>query len=94
MLPELSSYNAYLGKLRQERTPVVVYLRNGIKLEGRVGGFDASVMLLHGMASMMVYRHAVATILPAVSSEEAEIVTTVRCNWGKVVLSGAATAST
>lgn len=54
----------FLNALRRQRVPVSVYLTNGIKLQGIVAGFDAAVILLKNNTKQMVYKHAVATVVP------------------------------
>ncbi|HVK53807.1 MAG TPA: RNA chaperone Hfq [Burkholderiales bacterium] len=54
-----------LNALRKERMPVAIYLVNGIKLVGVVDAFDAYVVSLKSDVSQVVYKHAIATIVPA-----------------------------
>lgn len=55
----------YLNALRKERTPVAIFLMNGIKLQGQIESFDQFVILLRSNTSQMIYKHAVSTIVPA-----------------------------
>lgn len=55
----------FLNALRRQRVPVAIYLTNGIKLQGVVAGFDASVILLKNNTKQMVYKHAIATVVPS-----------------------------
>jgi host factor-I protein len=55
----------FLNALRRQRVPVSIYLTNGIKLQGVVAGFDAAVVLLKNNTKQMIYKHAVATVVPA-----------------------------
>jgi len=55
----------FLNTLRKERTPVSIFLVNGIKLQGRVDSFDQYVIMLKNTISQMVYKHAVSTIVPS-----------------------------
>jgi host factor-I protein len=55
----------FLNALRKERTPVSIFLVNGIKLQGQVESFDQFVILLKNSVSQMVYKHAVSTIVPS-----------------------------
>ena len=55
----------FLNALRRQRVPVSVYLTNGIKLQGIVAGFDSAVVLLKNNTKQMIFKHAVATIVPA-----------------------------
>ena len=54
----------FLNALRKEKTPVAVYLVNGIKLQGCVESFDQFVVLLKNSVSQMIYKHAISTIVP------------------------------
>lgn len=55
----------FLNALRRQRVPVAIYLTNGIKLQGHVVAFDQSVILLKNNSKQMVFKHAVATIVPS-----------------------------
>ena len=55
----------FLNALRRQRVPVAIYLTNGIKLQGVVAGFDESVILLKNNTKQMVYKHAIATVVPS-----------------------------
>jgi host factor-I protein len=52
----------YLNALR---SPVSIFLVNGIKLQGQIESFDQFVVLLKNNVSQMVYKHAISTIVPA-----------------------------
>lgn len=54
----------YLNQLRKDKTPVVVYLTNGVRLKGTLKGFDSFVILLKDAAQQLIYKHAVSTIVP------------------------------
>lgn len=54
----------FLNALRRQRVPVSIYLTNGIKLQGIVAGFDSAVVLLKNNTKQMIYKHAVATVVP------------------------------
>ncbi len=60
--------DVFLNKLRKSKTPVTIFLSNGVKLQGNIGGFDNfSVLLKRGPQIQLVYKHAVATVVPAVA---------------------------
>jgi RNA chaperone Hfq len=42
----LNLQDNYLNQLRKDKTPVVVYLTNGVRLKGIIKGFDNFVILL------------------------------------------------
>lgn len=54
----------FLNTLRLQKTPVSIYLVNGIKLQGIVDSFDQYVILLANTVTQMVYKHAISTIVP------------------------------
>lgn len=54
----------YLNQLRKDKTPVVIYLANGVRLKGTIKGFDSFVIVLKESAQQMIYKHAVSTIVP------------------------------
>ncbi|MPV85499.1 RNA chaperone Hfq [Ostreibacterium oceani] len=60
-----SLQDPYLNALRKERTPVAIFLMNGIKLQGQIESFDQFVILLRNNTSQMIYKHAISTIVPA-----------------------------
>ena len=60
-----SLQDPFLNTLRKERTPVSIYLVNGIKLQGQIESFDQFVILLKNSVSQMVYKHAVSTVVPS-----------------------------
>jgi host factor-I protein len=55
----------FLNAVRKERTPVSIFLVNGIKLQGTVDSFDQFVVMLKSTVSQMVYKHAISTIVPS-----------------------------
>lgn len=56
--------DSFLNQLRKEKIPVVVYLTNGVRLKGTIKGFDNFVILLKETSMLLVYKHAVSTIMP------------------------------
>ncbi|UCF66439.1 MAG: RNA chaperone Hfq [Acidobacteriota bacterium] len=57
---------AMLTRLRNERVTVAVWLVSGKRLVGKIKGFERfTVVLEHGGADHLVFKHAVATIGPA-----------------------------
>jgi host factor-I protein len=54
----------YLNQLRKDKTPVVIYLANGVRLKGMIKGFDSFVIVLKESTQQMIYKHAVSTIVP------------------------------
>lgn len=56
---------AFLQTLRDERTPVFIFLVNGIKLHGTIESFDNYVLAVHGDVTQIVFKHAISTVMPA-----------------------------
>jgi len=57
--------DVFLNILRKEKTPVSVYLVNGIKLQGHIEAFDSFVVILgHHETNQIVYKHSISTIVP------------------------------
>ena len=56
--------DSYLNQLRKDKTPVVVYLTNGVRLRGAIKSFDNFVILLEESTQSLIYKHAVSTIVP------------------------------
>jgi host factor-I protein len=57
--------DVFLNHLRKTKTPVTIFLVNGVKLQGIVTWFDNfSVLLRRDGHSQLVYKHAISTIMP------------------------------
>lgn len=55
-----------LNSARKQRVPVTIFLTNGVKLQGSITGFDNfSLVLTRGAQMQLIYKHAIATIVPA-----------------------------
>lgn len=66
----MTTQQEFLNDLRTERTSVTVYLINGIKLNGVVMSFDQfSICLKKEDTTQLIFKHAIATILPFVFKE-------------------------
>ena len=56
--------DVFLNHVRKNKTPLTVFLINGVKLQGIVTWFDQSTMLLRREGhSQLVYKHAISTIM-------------------------------
>jgi host factor-I protein len=55
----------FLDALRADGTHVSIFLTNGIKLVGRIEAFDTYAVLLKSETSQLVYKHMIATVVPA-----------------------------
>jgi host factor-I protein len=60
--------DAFLNQLRKTKTPLTIFLINGVKLQGVITWFDNfCVLLRRDGQSQLVYKHAISTIMPAQS---------------------------
>ena len=57
--------DVFLNHVRKNKTPVTVFLVNGVKLQGIITWFDNFCVLLRrdGQAQL-VYKHAISTVMP------------------------------
>ena len=69
MSPEKQNQNVqdvFLNYIRKHKTPVTVFLVNGVKLQGIVTWFDIfSILLRRDGHTQLVYKHAISTIMPS-----------------------------
>ena len=58
--------DTFLNTVRKAKTPLTIFLVNGVKLQGVITWYDNFCVLLRrdGM-SQLVYKHAISTIMPA-----------------------------
>lgn len=55
--------DTFLNQVRRERALVAIYLVSGVKLTGRIRGFDKySVVLEAGQQEQLIFKHAISTI--------------------------------
>lgn len=58
--------DVFLNNIRKNKTPVTIFLVNGVKLQGIVTWFDNfSVLLRRDNHSQLVYKHAISTVMPS-----------------------------
>jgi host factor-I protein len=58
--------DVFLNTVRKSKTPVTMFLVNGVKLQGIITWFDNfSVLLRRDGQSQLVYKHAISTVMPA-----------------------------
>ena len=58
--------DTFLNAVRKSKTPLTIFLVNGVKLQGVVSWFDNFCVLLRGdgRPPQLVYKHAISTIAP------------------------------
>ena len=58
--------DVFLNNIRKNKTPVTIFLVNGVKLQGVVTWFDNfCVLLRRDTHSQLVYKHAISTVMPS-----------------------------
>lgn len=58
--------DVFLNHVRKNKTPVTVFLINGVKLQGFITGFDNFCVLLRRDGHIqLVYKHAMSTVMPS-----------------------------
>ena len=58
--------DVFLNNIRKNKTPVTVFLVNGVKLQGIITWFDNFCLLLRrDQHSQLVYKHAISTVMPS-----------------------------
>ena len=58
--------DAFLNAVRKSKTPLTIFLVNGVKLQGIVTWFDNFCVLLRRDGQVqLVYKHAISTIMPS-----------------------------
>ena len=64
---EMASQNlqdAFLNTARKERLPVMIYLTSGVKLSGRVRGFDKYCVVFEtNHQEQLIFKHAISTVV-------------------------------
>ena len=58
--------DTFLNHVRKTKTPVTVFLINGVKLQGVITWYDNFCVLLRREGqSQLIYKHAISTIMPS-----------------------------
>lgn len=58
--------DVFLNEVRKTKTPVTVFLVNGVKLQGIITWFDNfCVLLRRDGQEQLVYKHAISTVMPS-----------------------------
>jgi host factor-I protein len=57
--------DTFLNAVRKNKTPLTIFLVNGVKLQGIVTWFDNFCVLLRRDGQIqLVYKHAISTVMP------------------------------
>ena len=55
----------FLNHIRKNKTPLTVFLVNGVKLQGNITWFDTNTILLRREGHVqLIYKHAISTLMP------------------------------
>ena len=58
--------DTFLNQVRKQKTPLTIFLVNGVKLQGVITWFDNfCVLLRRDGLSQLVYKHAISTVMPS-----------------------------
>ena len=57
--------DTFLDHVREQKTPLTVFLANGVKLQGIITSFDNfAITLVRDGYSQLIYKHAISTVMP------------------------------
>ena len=66
MNKQINLQDTFLNILRKEHSEVTIILTNGYQQKGVIKGYDNFVLMLDSDGKqMMIYKHAISTIVPA-----------------------------
>ena len=64
LMPSQNIQDAFLNTARKERLPVTIYLTSGVKLSGRVRGFDKYCVVFEtNHQEQLIFKHAISTVV-------------------------------
>lgn len=72
MIKQQPLQDSFLNTIRKNSTLVSIYLVSGIKLQGKIDSFDQFTVFLRNNVVQMVYKHAIATIIPMQRDEKSQ----------------------
>ena len=56
---------AFLNTARKRKVKVMIFLINGVRIQGKIRSFDTFTILVEdGRQQTLVYKHAISTIVP------------------------------
>jgi host factor-I protein len=63
-MPSQNLQDAFLNSARKERLPATIYLTSGVKLSGRVRGFDKYCVVFEtNHQEQLIFKHAISTVV-------------------------------
>jgi host factor-I protein len=66
-----SIQDTFLQKMQDDKSTVHIFLVSGIKLVGKIVGFDQYAIQLQNGSTQVVFKRAVSTVMPATSTRPA-----------------------
>jgi host factor-I protein len=64
--PQQNIQDIYLNTMRRDKVPVTIFLIGGVRLVGKIRGFDKySVVLESNNQDQLIFKHAISTITTA-----------------------------
>jgi host factor-I protein len=61
--PQQNIQDVYLNTMRRDKVPVTIFLIGGVRLMGKIRGFDKySVVLESNNQDQLIFKHAISTI--------------------------------
>jgi host factor-I protein len=68
---ETNLLDKMLSSYLSRKTPVTIVLQNNNRVFGRIRMFDSYVIVMENPKNEIVYRHAISSLLPSLSAEQA-----------------------
>jgi len=63
--PEPNFQNILLAQVKKDKAPVTIFLTSGFQIRGTVKGFDNYIIMVDSDGKqMIIYKHAVSTLVP------------------------------
>lgn len=57
--------DSFLNQIRKEELEVQTFLTNGVRIKGKIKGFDNfTVLIISGGKQHLVFKHAISTVIP------------------------------
>lgn len=57
--------DSFLNHIRKNKIPFVIFLLNGVKIQGFLAHFDQNVLIIKREGHyQLVYKHAISTLIP------------------------------
>lgn len=61
-----SVQDTFLNKMKEQQAPLVIYIKNGFQVRGRIIDLDDVAILVQGEGKeQLIYKHAISTVCEA-----------------------------